>query len=200
MSMRFSFPLAICVASMAFGLVPALATGESSPYLRSVSRLDAALRVAIERQPEGLAKSLAASERVCALGQEAEARGDVTAAAADWSTLSQAVEVLDEPGLAGVERAFANSAQTLSKVESTFSEAWRGQSARLRELRRGSKAIRQGIGRFNSSFTTLRSAFSAWREHRCEAALASINTFAEAIPPGVRSISRGMERLWIASQ
>src|SRR5438132_151439 len=99
--------LVAAVAALALGAVPATAAAAGGrPFLHALSRLDNALRVAIEDQPEGLVMSLAASERVCWLGASAEERGEPAAAAADWSTLTQIVQLFDEPGLRGAEESF----------------------------------------------------------------------------------------------
>lgn len=194
-------PRAISAALLALivAAVPAEAA-PSSPFLRALGSIDGALRFAIEEQPEGLAKSLATSERVCALGQGAEARGDAAAAEADWSTLAQTVGQLDEPGLSAVERSFAAATETVNLVESKFSRGWRAQPDRVRALRQGADSVRRGLRLLSGSFGDLRSAFAAWEAHRCEEALAAIDSFTEAIPKGMPPINRGMERLWVVSQ
>jgi hypothetical protein len=188
----------LCAVAAFVWLAPSASAQARDPYLRALGSIDGALRFAIERQPEGLAKSLAASERICSLGQGAEERGEAGAAAADWSTLSQTVELLDEPGLTGVERALGAAIDTVDRVEATVRRAWSGQTDRVRDLRAGAKAVRAGLRRLRGSFADLRQAFSAWEAHRCEAALAAIDAFAEAVPAATVPINRGMERLWTA--
>lgn len=189
----------ILVAALLALVAAAPATAAShDPYQRALGSVDGALRFAIEQQPEGLSKSLAASERVCALGQGAEERGETAAAAADWSTLSQTVEQLDEPGLGTVERSLGAAVETVDRVESRFSRAWRGQTDRVRALHQGARSVRRGLRLLSGSFGELRGAFSAWDEHRCEAALAAIDSFAETLPEAMAPINRGMERLWMA--
>ncbi|MGD9736013.1 MAG: hypothetical protein AB7V58_10465 [Solirubrobacterales bacterium] len=188
--------LAFAVGLLAFGSTTA-AAAPSNSFFHAVSRLDSALRTAIERQPEGLLKSLAASERICSLGEGAEARAEAAAAAADWSTLQQAVELLDRPGLGSVERGFAEATSTLRELEATFSRSWRGQSARLRLLHVAAAQVRRGIRLALASFDPLRQAFSAWLEHHCEAALAASASSTQQARVGVAVIVGGMERLWV---
>jgi hypothetical protein len=186
--------LALLVAAVPTAAAP------SSPYLAALGSIDGALRFAIEQEPEGLAKSLATSERVCSLGQGAEDRGDAAAAEADWSTLSQTVEQLDRPGLSAVERSFAAATESVHRVESRFSRGWSGQPDRVRALHRGAASVQRGLSLLSGSFGDLRDAFAAWEAHRCEVALAAVDSFTEAIPKGMPPINRGMERLWRISR
>lgn len=190
--------VAASLAALALGTAPltASAAAGDSPFFRAVSRLDNALRVAIEDQPEGLTKSLGASERICSLGALAEERGDAAAAAADWSTLTQVVQLLDEPGLRGVEEAFGRAASTLAGIEARFGRAWRGQQ-RVKALHVRAAAVRGGIRAASAALQPLRKAFAEWIAHRCEAALAETDTSGVQISAAVGTIARGMERLWI---
>lgn len=193
--MRSSPFALVALALLAILVFAPVASAKGDPYTRALSRVDNALRFAVERQPEGLAKSLATSERVCELGQGAEAAGDRAAAEADWSTLSQVVTQLDEPGLAAVERAFGRVGTTLGAVEARFSRGWRGQPERVRELHRAARLVRGGLRRLGTGFEHLRGAFLAWREQRCEAALAAVASFSESIPEAMAAVNFGMWRL-----
>lgn len=189
--------LAAALVAVAFAAVPATASaGTGSPFRHAVNRLDHALQLAIEDQPEGLLMSLAASERVCWLGALTEERGEPAAASADWSTLEQLVQQLDEPGLHGVEEGFGRAASVLAGLGENFSRAWRGQH-RARTLRGAAAMVRSGINETLAALQPLRQAFAAWAAHRCEAALAAINTSDRQIPTAIETITRGMERLWI---
>lgn len=176
------------------------ATAPAAAYARALARLDDALRFAIERQPEGLAKSLAASERVCGLGQEADGVGDAAAAAEDWGTLGQLVVKLDEPGLVRVEAAFAEVDRTLSQLQSRFRRAWRQEPARVAQLHRGARTLRRGLARLSAGFHHLSGAFAAWRQHRCEAALASVDSFSRSIPGAVGAVNLGMWQLFALAE
>lgn len=187
------------IASVATGVPPAEAAPTPAFY-RDASRLEGALRRAIERQPEGLLKSLATSERVCGLGEGAEARGETESAEADWSTLNQVVELLDEPEVEGVRRALGEARLELADFESTYRRAWQGQRVRVRKLGIAAGQVRQGIEGVTSSLVVLDAAFMAWRDHRCEAALAATATSNLGAGTGVERIAGGMERLWILGE
>ena len=190
--------LALVLLAFLAALSPAAAAARD-PYAAALARIDNALRFAIERQPEGLAKSLAASERVCALGEDAEVAGEAAAAAEDWGALGQIVARLDEPGLVRVEAAFASVDATLQATVKRFSRTWRKRPQRVAELRRGAREVRRGLGRLDAGFGRLAGAFAAWREHRCEAALAAVDGFSAAIPAAMSAVNFGMWRLYSLS-
>jgi hypothetical protein len=194
--MRRLLILSTCVAlTLMAAASAAAAPTPGREFVRAFLRLEDSLRVAIERQPEGLTVSLDASERVCSLGAGAEERGETVAAAADWNALAQVVDQLDEPGLRGVERAFRRSASTLAELESRFAGAWRSEPARVRALRAAAAEVRRGIRRSLAGLQPLREAFAAWKSHRCEAALAAIDNSRQALPAAVAIVGRGMDRL-----
>lgn len=187
--------LAIAAAIAAGATLAEAATAGS--YYSAASRLEGAMRNAIERQPEGLLKSLTTSERVCGLGESAEARGETESAEADWSTLNQVVELLDKPEVRGVRRALSEARLELTNFESTYRRAWQGQPVRLRRLSSAASQVRQGIERVIASLAVLNTAFTAWKDHRCEAALAATATSNQGAGAGVERIAGGMELLWI---
>lgn len=190
--------LAITV-SVATGVSPAEAAPSPSFY-SGASRLEGALRTAIERQPEGLLMSLTTSERVCGLGEGAEARGEMESAEADWTTLNQVVELLYKPGVLGVRRALSEARLELANFENTYRRAWHEQRIRPRRLSSAASQVRQGIERVIASLAVLDTAFTAWKDHRCEAPLAATATSNQGAGAGVEQIAGGMERLWILGE
>lgn len=183
-------------AAMAIGAATSAASSPPvDPFPHAVLRLEDALRLAIEKQPQELTLSLVASERVCGLGESAEARGEAAAAAADWSALAQAVERLDEPALRSVEEAFDQASSRLSRLEAKSTQI-RPEQPGARYRRSGMRAVRHGIRLVTTSLGRLDEAFSAWKAQSCEGARTAIATSQRGVVGGTAEISRGMIRLW----
>lgn len=190
----------LAIAAVSIALARPAEAAPSPSFYSGASRLDDALRNALERQPEGLLKSLGASERVCGLGEGAEARGETEAAEADWSTLNQIVERLDEPGVQSVLRTLNGARSELSRFESSYLRAWHGQHPRVERLRSAAGQVRHGIGDVIASLAVLDTAFAAWKEHRCEAALAASATANQGASAAVARIADGMASLWLLGE
>ncbi|MBS1879220.1 MAG: hypothetical protein JST31_06890 [Actinobacteria bacterium] len=193
-TLRMTIGAAAVAALLATGTTAAGAAAPS--FYRNAARLEGALRDAVEREPEALLKSLSASERICELGEGAAARGETALAEADWSALDQAITVLDEPQLAAVRRALAAARAELSAFAGTYRRAWRGQGLLVRRLTGATAQVRHGAEAVAASLAVLDTAFPAWHEHRCEAALAATAAANQGAAAGVARIAAGMERVW----
>jgi len=197
--LRRAAVLLTLTAAMALGSPSAGAAEPASAgsFARDLAGLENAVRNAIERQPEGLLKSVTAAERVCEVGDRAEARGDVGAAEASWSTLDQIVGVFGEPELATVRHALREAGEELTVAQRRFRAIWSQQKRNPRPLASAVRSVRRGIDRVIASLATLQAAFAAWRGHICEAALAAAATADRQAQNGVEAIAIGMQRLWI---
>jgi hypothetical protein len=185
------------LASLAVGLLSASAVAEAGAprsYRRSLMRIDAQLRLAIETRPAELGEYMRSSEIICGLAERAEASGGQQSES-DWSTLSQAVRELDGPAAQAVDEAFARADAGLVALNGRFSARWRGQPARLRELARGVKQARRGIRSLRAAMSTISAALANWDERRCAAAHQGIEAGVRRISPGVDQVNRGMLRL-----
>ena len=172
------------------------AAASASPYMRELSQASAHLRMAIEIKPAQLGEHLGSSEVVCGLGEAAANRGDVGSAEADWNTLSQLVDELDRPDLAGIDAAFVRADASLVELRRHFERAWRKQPQQVRELRRGVADTRRGIARLRQAMARVGTGVGRWDSHDCAGARAGILAGARAISPGLEVVNRGMERLW----
>jgi hypothetical protein len=172
------------------------ATATASPYTRGLNQAEAHLRMAIEVRPARLGEYLGSSETVCGLAEEAAARGDEAAAAADWSTLEQLVRDRGRPEAAAIDAAFGRADASLLTLRRRFSRAWRGQPERVRDLKGGVDQVRRGVSRLRRAIDAIAGSFASWEAHDCAGARARIRAGAERIPAGLVPVNQGIWRLW----
>jgi hypothetical protein len=175
-------------------LAPAAAAAPNS-LLHDVDRVNGHLRIAIEVAPEELGEALGTAEVVCGLGEAAATRGEVEAAAADWSTLGQVVDGFAEGASRRVVIALENADSTLVSLRERYERRWAGEH-RLAALRRDVHTTRQGVAIMKRAITGLETPFGSWRAHECAAANSGVETTFRRIPTGLRLIDLGMLNLW----
>jgi hypothetical protein len=184
---------------VAVAAVTAGAAGPS-PYRHSLTRVDAALRNAIEVAPVEMGEGMLSSEVVCELAQSNERRGDSESAGADWSTLSQLVDQVDAPAVEKVDRAFARADSLLRSLRRRFAAAWADQPQAVRRLNGGVASARAGIRRLRTAVERTADSLAAWKGRECAAAIAAIEAGVGGLPAGIEKVNAGMGRLWALAE
>lgn len=198
-----SLGLAVVLAGLMVGLPASDAVaraGSPSPYRRSLNRIDAQLRLAIESRPAVLGEYMRSSEIVCGLAERSEARGDAEGSRSNWTTLSQTVEELDLPASRAVDDAFREADASLEALRKTYSARWRGQPAKVRQLARGVRQARRGVSSLRAAMGAISASFSAWNRRECAAAHDGIEAGVKRISPALDLVNLGMLRLWRLSE
>lgn len=171
------------------------AHGDPSPFRHDLRRIDSRFRMAIEYGPAELGEGLIASEAACRLGEESERRGEGDLAAADWSTLAQMVEEIDEPAAGRIDSALRRADSGLRALREKYVDAW-PDPGKTRQLRQGVADSRLGIRLLREAMGTIEESFEAWKTHGCRAAKEAIESGGSDLSRGVDQVNTGMQALW----
>lgn len=177
-------------------LASGAAARPTSPYRHELRRAEAQLRRAMESTPTSWIGHLNSSEDVCALATRASARGDAAAADANWSTLSQLIDELDDPGAKQVDESMKQAGETLEGLRDTYVMHW-SDAGRKRALRNAVARVLTGIERTREAVAVIAGSSSDWEKRDCTAATEAIDRGLAQVPPALGPLNSGMMRLWL---
>ncbi|HVW45706.1 MAG TPA: hypothetical protein VHA76_01530 [Solirubrobacterales bacterium] len=190
---RLVAPLLITAALAA----PTTAAAAPNSLRHDLARVNAHLRIGLEYGPEELGESMRTAKFVCELGRDATARSEPDAAAADWATLDQVIQLRAVGSAHRIDTALANADSVLSLTGRRYGGGGSASNALpARKVRHWIAEARHGLRIMLIAVQDLSRPFESWRAHECAAASRGITEAFTRGPTGMELINDGMLNLW----